>query len=126
MRDENHPYLAYSPLISIEDSSEPFRAFLGAILSAIKGVPVETSEYSPDMELDIITDEHDDDIDDGSDVSVSASKPLTRSHVQNEVVDVESKLIVRSFLVVHALSLGSLIFLQATSSSPNSPSFTTP
>ena len=35
-------------------SSEPFRAFLGAILSVVKDVPVERSVYSSDMELDII------------------------------------------------------------------------
>ena len=29
--DDSHPYLAYSPEITIKDSSEPFRAFLGAI-----------------------------------------------------------------------------------------------
>src|ERR1700728_733577 len=67
VKDAQHPYLAYSPLISIENSSEPFRAFLGAILSVIKGVPVDPSEYSPDMELDTITEEgplSEDDIDD--------------------------------------------------------------
>ena len=125
--DAKHPYLAYSPLISIEDSSEPFRAFLGAILSVIIGVPVERSEYRPDMELDIIPEEHDDgplfeaDIDDGSgeyqgdsDVSASTSRP---SRVQNEDVDAESRLIVRPYMHCRWL----LIFLQATASSPNSP-----
>ena len=38
-------------------SSEPFRAFLGAILSVVKDVPVERSVYSSDMELDIIEDD---------------------------------------------------------------------
>jgi hypothetical protein len=136
VKDARHPYLAYSQLISIENSSEPFRAFIGAILSVIKGIPVEPSEYSPDMELDIILEEHDDgplsenDLDDGSgeyqgdpDVSVSTSRPFTRSRAQNENVDVESKLIVRPFLIIHALLLGLLIFLQATASSPNSPEY---
>ena len=45
--------------ITIKDSSEPFRAFLGAILSVIKDVPVERSAYSSDMELDIIEEEDD-------------------------------------------------------------------
>ena len=38
-------------------SSEPFRAFLGAILSVVKDVPFERSVYSSDMELDIIEDD---------------------------------------------------------------------
>jgi hypothetical protein len=54
VRDDNHPYLAYSPEISMENSSEPFRAFIGAILSVVKGVPVDPSAYSSDTELDAI------------------------------------------------------------------------
>jgi len=74
VRDDHHPYLAYSPEITIKDSSEPFRAFLGAILSVVKDFPVERSAYSSDMELDIIEKEKDDcplpedDIDDDSGV----------------------------------------------------------
>ena len=33
--------LAYSPKISIKDSSEHFRAFLGVVLSVVKDVPVK-------------------------------------------------------------------------------------
>jgi hypothetical protein len=72
VRDDHHPYLAYSPEISIEDSSEPFRAFLGAILSVVKDVPVESSAYNLDMEFDTSEEEADngplpeDEIDDGS------------------------------------------------------------
>jgi hypothetical protein len=36
----------YSPMLSIEGSSQPFQAFLGAILSVIKGVSVEASPNS--------------------------------------------------------------------------------
>lgn len=54
MRDDEHPYLAYSPIISIEDSSVPFRAFLGAILSVVEDVPVEPSDFGPHMQLDTI------------------------------------------------------------------------
>jgi hypothetical protein len=54
VKDDNNPYLAYSPLISIEDSSEPFRAFLGAILSIVEDVPVERSPFNPNMQLDVI------------------------------------------------------------------------
>ncbi|KAI0302510.1 hypothetical protein BC826DRAFT_1089655 [Russula brevipes] len=60
VKDDDKPYLAYSPGISIEDSSEPFRAFLGAILSVIKGVPVEPSTYNPNIQLDTIEEEQDD------------------------------------------------------------------
>ena len=52
--DDSHPYLAYSPEITIKDSSEPFRVFLGVILSVVKDVPVESSAYSSDVELGII------------------------------------------------------------------------
>ena len=92
MRDDDHPYLAYSPEITIKDSSEPFRAFLGAILSVVKDVPVEHSEYSSDMELDVIKEEEDegplpeDDIDDDSGTyrgssggKATTSHPATRS-----------------------------------------------
>jgi hypothetical protein len=116
VRDDDHPYLAYSPKISIEDSSEPFRAFLGAILSVVKGVPVETSVYSPDMEFDIIAEEDDegplpeDDVDDTSSdyqgdshESVTTGRPLFRSRVRDGDVNTDSKLIVRSFLVRHVL-----------------------
>ena len=60
VKDDDHPFLAYSPLTSIEDSSELFRAFLGATLSVIKGVPVEPSSFNPDMELDSIIGEDED------------------------------------------------------------------
>ncbi|KIL58501.1 hypothetical protein M378DRAFT_170490 [Amanita muscaria Koide BX008] len=94
VRDDIHPYLAYSPAICIKDSSEPFRAFLGAILSRVVKVPVEPSAYSPDLELDIIEEESplpEHDIDDDS---------PSRAHDEHE--NTESGLIV-------------------TSSSPNSP-----
>ena len=55
MKDD-HSYLAYSPEITIKDSSEPFRAFLGAFLSIVKDVPVERNAYCSDMEFDIIED----------------------------------------------------------------------
>jgi len=108
VRDDDHPYLAYSPEISIEDSSEPFRAFLGAILSVVKDVPVERSTYSSDMELDNIEEEEDDgplpedDIDDDSGAYQGSSgrrattgHPATRTR---EDENTESELIVRPFL----------------------------
>ena len=54
VKDDDHPFLAYSPKISIKDSSEPFRAFLGAILSVLKDTHIEPSTFNPDMQLDII------------------------------------------------------------------------
>ena len=107
VRDDDHPYLAYSPEITIKDSSEPFRAFLGAILSVVKNVPVERSAYSSDMELDIIEEEDDgplpeDESDDASGACqgssgrrATASHPATRSR---EDENTESELIVRPFL----------------------------
>ena len=55
--NDDHPYLAYSPEITINDSSKPFRAFLGAVLSVVKDVPVERIAYRSDVELDIIEDD---------------------------------------------------------------------
>jgi hypothetical protein len=60
VKDDDHPCLAFSSIASIENSSELFRAFLGAILSVIEGVAIEPSAFNPDMELDIIIEEDDD------------------------------------------------------------------
>ena len=54
VRHDDHPFLAYSPQISIKDSSEPFRAFLGTILSVLEGAHIEPSTFNPNMQLDII------------------------------------------------------------------------
>jgi hypothetical protein len=119
VRDDDHPYLAYSPKFTIKDSSEPFRAFLGAILSVVKDVPVERSAYNSDMELDIIEEEEDDgplpedDIGDDSGAyhgssggRATTSYPATRSR---EDENTESDLIVRLFLDRYLL-LGLLIY----------------
>ena len=80
VRDDDNPYLAYSPGISIQESSEPFRAFIGAILSVVKDVPVESSTYNPNIELDTIKEEQDDgplpeyDIDDGSELVIRVAR----------------------------------------------------
>ena len=89
VRDDHDPFLAYSSMISIDDSSVPFRALLGAILSVVKKVPVEPSEFDPDMELDTIVEEQDegplaeDDIDEGYSTSsgeeIVNNPPNTRS-----------------------------------------------
>jgi hypothetical protein len=133
VRDDDNPYLAYSPGISIEDSSEPFRAFLGAILSVVKGVPVESSAYNPNIQLDTIGEEQGDgplpesDIDGGkgeyqgsSGRGADTGSPMTRSRARNSRGNTESELLVHTFLGRYR-PLGSLIHLQVTSSSPKSP-----
>ncbi|KIL54824.1 hypothetical protein M378DRAFT_174006 [Amanita muscaria Koide BX008] len=114
VRNDDHPYLVYSSEISIEDSSEPFRAFLGAMLSGVDGVYPEPSAYSSDMELDTIEEAEDegsseDDNDDDSGVyrgslsgRVTTSYPNTWNRAHDAHENTESRLIV-------------------TSSSPNSP-----
>jgi hypothetical protein len=59
VRHDSHPFLLYSPKISIEDSSVPFRTFLGAILSSIKGVSVDSSAFNPEMQVDTMIGEAD-------------------------------------------------------------------
>ncbi|KIK09865.1 hypothetical protein K443DRAFT_127259 [Laccaria amethystina LaAM-08-1] len=54
VKNDHHPFLAYSPMISINGSSAPFRALLGAILSVTKKVPVEPTKFDPNMDLDTI------------------------------------------------------------------------
>jgi hypothetical protein len=112
--DDDNPYLVYSPEISIKDSSQPFRAFLGAILSVVKGVPVESSAYSPDMGLDTI-EEDKDNIADGSGLYQGNSSrgaatdfPRTHSCAHNSHESTESELMVHPFLDRY-LPLGSLI-----------------
>jgi hypothetical protein len=93
VRDDDHPFLAYSPKISIKDSSEPFRAFLGAILSVLKDAHIQPSTFNPDMQFDTIIEDTDegrlleDDVDDhpgaypGSSNKGSATEPpTTRYH----------------------------------------------
>ena len=92
VRDDHHPFLAYSPMISIDGSSVPFRALLGAILSVVKKVPVEPIKFNPNMKLDTLVKGQDecpspkDDIDDGSPYSARSGEeiandpPNTRTH----------------------------------------------
>ena len=96
-RNDGTPFLAYSPNYSIRDSSEPFRAFLGAILSVKERVPVQESVFHPHIDLDVIPEEVDDgplpehDIDGGSgeyrdrsrtNVSSRRDPPQTRSRTR--------------------------------------------
>jgi len=111
VRDDDNPYLAYSPAISIQESSEPFRAFLGAILSVVKDVPVESSAYNPDIKLDTIEKEKDDGSGEyqGSSGRGADNPPMTRSCDRNSRGNTESELLVHTFLGRYR-SLGSLTF----------------
>ena len=51
------PFLAFSPLITMEDTSIPFRAFLGAVLSVVKGRVVEASVFDDPQTLDTVEEE---------------------------------------------------------------------
>jgi hypothetical protein len=113
VKDDEHPFLAYSSMINIQDSSEPFRAFLGAILSVVTGVSVEPSTFNPHMELDIIIEEEEedpgflpeDDIENGSRAyrggsskGTATKSPLTRGIKHSRDEGNESGLMVCPFL----------------------------
>lgn len=73
VQDNNHPFLAYSPMVSIENSSKPFLAFLGCVLSGAQGTAVAPSPFKLDM-LDDIKEGNslsEGDIDDGSGIYLS-------------------------------------------------------
>lgn len=57
--------LAYSPMLHIANSSIPFRAYLGALLSIVKGLPVAPPIFSIDNILETLP-EADQDMDDDS------------------------------------------------------------
>ncbi|KAM6493291.1 hypothetical protein JOM56_011425 [Amanita muscaria] len=89
--------------ISIKNSSEPVRAFLGAILSVVQGVPVELSTYSSDMKLDTIEEEEDESplTDSGTyrgslSGRATTSNSATRSRAHDEQENTESGLMVTS------------------------------
>jgi hypothetical protein len=134
--DHSNPFLAYSPSFSIEDSSEPFRALLGAMLSVYNNVSVPASVLSVDMGYgdDIpekdegngpVTEDGTDDGSgphvDGSSTSTLTSKvSMTSSRTAAGGQAPGFELMVRPILS-HSLSAGSLSHLQITSSSPHSP-----
>ena len=133
VKDDDHPFLAYSPITSIENSSEPFRAFLGAILSVIKGVAVAPSTFDPYMELDTVIEDDEDSgvlpecIDDSSgaypgssNTGTATDPPLTRGRKRARVEGTESGLMVRPCLY-YDWSLDLLNHAQVTSSSQHSP-----
>jgi hypothetical protein len=121
VRDDHDPFLAFSSMISIEDSSKPFRVLLGAILSVVKTVPVEPSFFNREMELDIILEEQDegplpeDDIDDGSAYSPSSEEemandpPNTRNRHRAGQKKAESGLMVCPCLLSPVIFLAHLL-----------------
>jgi hypothetical protein len=67
--------LAYSPVIDISNSSIPFRAFLGAILSVIRNIPVRPTVLPVNAIMDMLPederDEEEPSVDDYDDESGS-------------------------------------------------------
>ncbi|KAI9465417.1 hypothetical protein BJY52DRAFT_1144063 [Lactarius psammicola] len=105
----DNPFLAFSPMCSIENSSETFRALLGAILSVLGNIHVQPSEFNPNMVLDITPEEEDDrhlpedDTYDGSKpyrggarTTNSSKVPTTRSRATTSRDDAESGLMITS------------------------------
>ncbi|KAH9050591.1 hypothetical protein EDB84DRAFT_1584844 [Lactarius hengduanensis] len=114
--NNGNPFLAYSPSCSIENNSQPFRAFLGAILSVRHHtVTVQASVYDHNMEFDDIEEDREedespeDDFDDGS----GTYRGSTRTAVSSRVPTTRS----RATTSHQAAQLGIMI----TSSSPNFP-----
>lgn len=121
----HNPFLAYSPSISIEDSSIPFRALLGAMLSVNNNVSVPASVLSPGvLVLDDIPEEDqgdgsvtEDGANDGSGSYVNSSDSSTSTiTIPSNVPNTRSKdgeargseLMVRP-IHIHFLSAGSLV-----------------
>ncbi|KAH8976702.1 hypothetical protein EDB92DRAFT_1810674 [Lactarius akahatsu] len=103
--DNDNPFLAFSRIFSIEGSSQPFRAFMGAILSVLNGVPVQASEFHPAVALDTIPEGGEGgpssspkDIDGSgeyrgrSTANISSTRPITRSRATASHDAVESEL----------------------------------
>ncbi|KAH9065337.1 hypothetical protein EDB87DRAFT_1672682 [Lactarius vividus] len=131
--DDDNLFLAYLHICSIKGSSEPFRAFLGAILSVLKSAPVQASGFNPDTVPDIIPEEGDgrpspeDDIDHGSGeyrgssaTNIPSNVPMTHSHPTTSHGAAESELMVR-LIPSHLRPSGSPIYSKFTLSSPHCP-----
>jgi hypothetical protein len=135
----NKPFLAYSPIFSIDDSSDPFRALLGAMLSVHNNVSVPACVLSPDIghgddipegiegSGSVMEGDTDDGsgsyVDDSSATTISPKVPITRARM---VTDGQACQAPGSGLMVRLtpslfLSASSLVYLQITSSSPHSP-----
>ncbi len=93
----------------MENSSVPFRAFLGAILSVVKGEAVEVSVFNRDMELNMIEEEEESpltpDADNGSGEYKGrpgkepiGSGPATHSGGRTAASSKKAALMIRTFL----------------------------
>lgn len=121
--DRNDPFLAYSPSFSIEDSSEPFRALLGAMLSVYNNVSVPASVLSADIghgddipkedegDGSVTEDCTDDDpgsyVNDSSTSTVTSKVPMTHPRTAASGQAPGFELMVR-LIPSHLLSAGSL------------------
>ena len=63
-RVNNERVLVYSPILNIHNSSIPFCACLGAVLSEVRNFPVEPTTFPADATLDILPPPPDNDDDD--------------------------------------------------------------
>ena len=80
VKEVNQPaFLAFSPFISIENNSVPFRAFLGAILSVASGAVVEASVFVNNQNLAPIDEEQGDGDGDGDGEEESPSSSSSSS-----------------------------------------------
>lgn len=82
-RHDGEPFLVYSPCSSIENSSEPFRAFLGAVLSVQNGVPVHTSTINPEMKLNYGPFADNDIVGSSTNVSSKVPTTITSGHTED-------------------------------------------
>jgi hypothetical protein len=104
--------LAYSPFLEIKDSSRPFLAYLGALLSVIRNVPVQPTIFPTNIGLDDLDEDDEDEEDPVSDSendsgseylppgnttsngNGATSQPLTRSQRRSGSGDQHSELMV--------------------------------
>ncbi|KAH9043887.1 hypothetical protein EDB85DRAFT_1855365 [Lactarius pseudohatsudake] len=109
----NDPFLAYSASFSIENSSLPFRAFLGAILSTVRRLPVESSIHDPNMRLDQILED------------MEGGGPLPEDDIEDSSGGYQGSLRTASSKVPHtcarATTSHQVAELMITSSSPRFP-----
>lgn len=116
----HNPFLAYSPCISMEDSSEPFRALLGAMLSVYHNIPVLATVFSDNnvLEEDPREDQGDgmvmeDNTDAGSYVDDSNTSTITlkvpMSHSRMGVGQATGSELMVHPITSHFLSVGSLV-----------------
>ena len=82
-RHDGEPFLVYSPCSSIKNSSEPFRAFLGAVLSVQNGVPVHTSTINPEMKLNYGPFADNDIVGSSTNVSSKVPTTITSGHTED-------------------------------------------